>query len=381
MLSHPEEIFHSIALTLVPQIGSIQSKILLDHLGSASQVFKTPRHQLEKIPGIGSMRAGSIIGFRAGHEVEKEIKFIEHGGITVLPYNSKDYPKRLKNCPDPPAVLFYRGNADLNATKIISIVGTRQHSQLATETVGAFLESWKQLEIVTVSGLAYGVDHIVHSESMTHGLKTVGVLAHGLDKIYPQSHHALARKMTAHGGLLTEFLSGTQPDKQNFPRRNRIVAGLCDALLVIETDIKGGSMITAELASGYDREVFAIPGRIQDEKSHGCNYLIRENKARLTMHPSDILEFMNWDIKEPAQIPSANESMFTGTDPDQQIIMGIIRKEAPVHIDQLQLIAGMTHGRLMTALLNLEMENHIVQLPGKHYKLNQGSAFQNLLRI
>jgi DNA processing protein len=381
MLSHTEEVLYSIALTKVPQIGSIQSRMLLDQFGSALQVFRTPRHQLEKIQGIGTMRAANITNFREFRAAEKELEFISRSGISALTYNSEAYPKRLKNCPDPPPLLFYKGNANLNAKKIISIVGTRQHSTHAVETVAAFLESWKQMDILTVSGLAYGVDQLAHSESLKYGLMSVGVLAHGLDKIYPSSHHALARQMVSQGGLLTEFLSGTQPDKQNFPRRNRIVAGLCDALLVIETDIKGGSMITAELASGYNREVFAIPGRIQDEKSHGCNYLIRENKARLTMHPSDLLEFMNWDLPETEPVPVKEEAMFMGSDPDQQLLMGIIRQDGPIHIDQLQIRSGLAFSRLMTALLYLEMEKHILQLPGKHYRPNQRSSFQNLLRI
>ena len=380
MNSPSEELLYSILLTMVPQVGSIQSRILLEQLGSAKKIFHTARSRLEKIPGIGPVRATAIASFRDHKKAEKEIRFIEHNGIRPLTFYSKDYPSRLRNCPDPPPLLYYKGTADLNSKKILSIVGTRKETDLGRELINAYLEAWRDDDLLIISGLAYGIDQLAHRASLRNGLSTVGVLAHGLDKIYPQSHISLAREMKEKGGLLTEFLSNTQPDKQNFPRRNRIVAGISDALLVIETDIKGGSMITAELASGYSREVFAIPGRIQDEKSQGCNYLIRENKARLTMHPMDIPEFMNWTIRTPAT-PSHVEPLFNELDPDQLLIAGLLKDHGIMHIDQIQSLSGLQHSRFSSTLLSMEMDRIILQVPGKLYKLNQVGGGQNLLRI
>jgi DNA processing protein len=380
MNSLGEELLYSISLSLVPQVGCIQARILLEQLGSAKKIFHTSRSRLEKIPGIGPVRAAAISSFRDHKKAEKEIRFIEHNNIKPLLYFSPDYPLRLKNCPDPPPLLFFKGNADLNTKKILSIVGTRKQTDIGKEIIDAYIEAWGEDDILIISGLAYGVDQLAHRACLRNNIQTVGVLAHGLDKIYPPSHLSLAREMKEKGGLVSEFLSGTQPDKQNFPRRNRIVAGICDALLVIETDIKGGSMITAELAAGYNREVFAVPGRIHDEKSQGCNYLIRENKARLTMHPSDILEFMNWaSATKTERVPVA--PLFNDLDPDQLLITGLLRDHGIMHIDQIQSLSGLPHSRFSSILLCMEMDRIILQVPGKQYKLNQVGGAQNLLRI
>jgi DNA processing protein len=373
-----EELMYLIALGMVPNIGTVQSKVLLEYLKSAKAIFHTPLSRLEKIPGMGPVRASSIHAFRDFRAAEKECAFVTRNGIKPLAINSADYPQRLKHCQDPPHLLFYKGSTDLNSSKILGIVGTRRETDLGRDLIDAYIDSWKGLDMVIVSGLAYGVDQHAHRACVRNSISTVGVLAHGLDKIYPQAHLSLARQMVANGGLLTEFLSGTQPDRQNFPRRNRIVAGICDAVLVVETDVKGGSMITAELAAGYSREVFAIPGRIHDRKSQGCNYLIRENKARLTMHPSDLLEFMNWDAP---QATSNQEHLFPALDPDQQMLAGLVKQHGIIHIDQLQSLSGLPHSRFSASLLFLEMEKILVQLPGKQFKLNQVAGGQNLLRI
>ncbi|HEX5667961.1 MAG TPA: DNA-processing protein DprA, partial [Chitinophagaceae bacterium] len=273
-MKDPGELLYFIALTQVPQIGSVHSKILLEKFGTAGEVFRAKRSLLEKIDGIGAIRAKNISNFKDLRKAEKELAFIEKYRINPLMFHQDEYPKRLKQCADPPVILFYKGNADLNAEKIISIVGTRKQTDYGRFLVEHYLEAWKDQEILIISGLAYGIDQIAHRNSLRFGLSTVGVLANGLDTIYPSSHTSLARDMILNGGLITEFLSGTKPDKQNFPRRNRIVAGMSDAVLVVETDIKGGSMITAEIAGGYNREIFAIPGRVHDRKSAGCNCLI-----------------------------------------------------------------------------------------------------------
>lgn len=377
MVENMEELMYTIALTMVPQIGSIQSRILLDQLVTAKAVFQAPASRLERISGIGPVRARAIRTFHDFRKAEKECRTMERLQIRPLLYNSKEYPHRLKNCPDPPPLLFYKGTADLQAARIIAMVGTRKETDYGREMVQVYVEALQGLPVVVVSGLAYGIDQCTHQACVEKKIPTVGVLAHGLDKIYPSSHYMLARKMENSGGLLTEFCTGTQPDRQNFPRRNRIVAGICDAVLVVETDIKGGSMITAEIANGYHREVFAIPGKIADEKSQGCNYLIRENRARLTMHPSDLLQFMNW---EESPRP-ASEALFTSADPDQQLVLGILQQYSSLHVDQLKDMSGLPHSRIAAALLGLEMEKRVTPLPGKVYRLQTAAQGQNLLRI
>jgi DNA processing protein len=376
MVSVNEELLYHIALTLVPQVGDKCAKALLDRLGSARKIFQAPRSRLEKIPGVGPARAQAVTAFRDFRRADQECRYMERNRIRALLYGNDDYPYRLTQCADAPPVLFYRGNADLNTQKIISVVGTRRGTDLGRAWVDAYIDAWRDRGLLIISGLAYGIDHDAHRACLRNGIPTIGVLAHGLDKIYPPSHHALAMQMTEQGGLLTEFISGTRPERQNFPKRNRIVAGLSDAVLVVETDVKGGSMITAELASGYDREVFAIPGRIQDEKSHGCNFLIRENRARLTMHPSDLLDFMNWDPVTPRQVAIP----VTDLSEDQRLVLGLLRTNGPLQVDELQVRSGLSTGRFSSALLFLEMEKWVVPAPGKQYRLAEPAGGQNLLR-
>jgi len=379
MSVNADEVIHAIALTMVPQIGCIQHRILLEQLGSARAVFHTPVSRLEKIPGIGPVRARAITTARDLRRAEKELRTMERLQIRAMLYHGDEYPKRLKNCPDPPPVLFYRGTSDLNTTRMIGVVGTRQETTYGRELIDAYIDGWRDAGLIVVSGLAYGVDHLTHLTCVKKHIETVGVLAHGLDKIYPSSHWQLAREMEACGGLLTEFVTGTQPDRQNFPRRNRIVAGICEAVLVVETDIKGGSMITAELANDYNREVFAIPGKIGDEKSQGCNYLIRENRARLTMHPHDVLQCLNWDLAPVDRSPDTN--LLTVTDPDQQLLLSLFPGGEPMHIDQLMGLSGLPYSRFSAALIGLELDQKLIPLPGKRYQLNRMVQGQNLLRI
>lgn len=357
----PEEVFYAISLTQVPQIGSFHTKLLIDHFGSAKAVFNAGPECLEMVPGIGSVRAKNIRGFRNFKKAEKEMDFIDRFHISPLLLQDDHYPKRLKHCEDPPLVLFFKGNADLNAGKTLSVVGTRKQTEYGCANVEAYVEGLAQPDLLVISGLAYGIDQIAHRAALQHGLPTVGVLASGMNIIYPAAHTALAREMTTHGGLLTEFLSGTKPEKQNFPRRNRIVAGMCDALLVAETDIKGGSMITADIAAGYHREIFAIPGRLHDRKSAGCNSLIRDNKARLTLHPSDLLEQMNWASTKPK---AKQADLFGELGVTEARIVQILSGTEPMHIDWLMAAAGLTRGTLYGTLLHLEMAGLIIQLPG-----------------
>ncbi|MDX2046898.1 MAG: DNA-processing protein DprA [Chitinophagaceae bacterium] len=360
-------LLHHIALTTVPHIGDVHARILIDYYKNPEKIFKARKSELEKLPGIGEIRANSIKAFTDFKKAEDELAFIEKYKIKTLTIDDAAYPKRLLNCYDAPTVLYYRGAADLNAGKVISIIGTRNNTEYGKEAAKKIIEELEPHKVLVVSGLAYGVDSIAHKLSLKHELPTVGVLAHGLDRIYPAEHKTLAKDMLVNGGLLTDFMSGTKPDKQNFPKRNRIVAGIADAVLVIETSIKGGSMITAELANGYNKDVFAIPGRMDDGKSEGCNYLIKTNKAVLVTSGKDIADFMNWDMLSVKHKPQ--RELFIDLTADEKIIVDILKQQDAVHIDELYIKSGLRSSAVAAAILNLELQNVVETLPGKMYKL------------
>lgn len=363
------DLLHQIALTRVPNIGDVHAKALIQIYGSAQAVFKAKRKELEKIEGIGSIRAGAIKDFSDFSSSEEEITFIEKYRITPLFITDEGYPRRLLNCFDCPALLYYRGNADLNNSKIISIVGTRNNSSYGKTVCEKFIEELKQGNILIVSGLAFGIDTIAHKAALRNDLQTVAVLAHGLDRIYPEQNKSLAKQITGHGGLLTEFISNTNPDKQNFPKRNRIVAGMCDAVIVIESSKKGGSLITAELGNGYNKDVFAIPGRTNDAKSEGCNYLIKNNKAALINSADDFLDMMGWSVRLRPAHEKKQRELFIELSPDEKIVVDILQQQENIHIDELYFKSGLSSSAVATALLMLEMQNVIISMPGKVYKL------------
>ena len=362
------DLLYQIALTLVPNIGDVHAKALIAVYGDAQSVFKAKRKELDAIDGIGTVRAKSIKDFTDFSSSEEEIKFIEKYKITPLFITAENYPKRLLNCYDSPAMLYYRGNADLNSSRIISVVGTRNHSDYGKFVCEKFIEEIKEENILVVSGLAFGIDTIAHKAALKNSLQTVAVLAHGLDRIYPAQNKNLAKQITEQGGLLTEFLSNSNPDKQNFPKRNRIVAGICDAVIVIESSKKGGSLITAELGNSYNKDVFAIPGRINDTKSEGCNYLIQNNKAALINSANDFLETMNWKPTQKTS-PKKQRELFIELSPDEKIVVDILQQQDSIQIDELYFKSGLSSSAVATALLMLEMQNVVQSLPGKLYKL------------
>ncbi len=363
------DLLYQIALTLVPNIGDIHAKTLISIYGNAQSVFKARKKELEKIEGIGTIRAGSIKDFTDFSSSEEEIKFIEKYKITPLFLTDENYPKRLLNGFDCPSLLYYRGNADLNAEKIISIVGTRNNSAYGKTVCEKFIEELREENILIVSGLAFGIDTIAHKSALKNNLQTVAVLAHGLDRIYPPQNKSLAKQITEQGGLLTDFISNTNPDKQNFPKRNRIVAGICDAVIVIESSKKGGSLITAELGNGYNKDVFAIPGRTTDTKSEGCNYLIKNNKAALINSADDFLEMMGWSLRLRSGPVKKQRELFIELSPDERTLVEILRQKDGIHIDELYFKSGLSSSAVATALLMLEMQAVVVSLPGKVYKL------------
>ncbi len=362
------DLLYQIALTLVPNIGDVHAKALVNIYGDAQSIFKAKRKDLDHMEGIGIVRARSIKSFTDFSVPEAEIKFIEKYKITPLFITDDNYPKRLLNCYDSPSLLYYRGNANLNNSKIISIVGTRNNSDYGKLICEKFIEELQAENILVVSGLAFGIDTIAHKAALKNRLQTVGVLGHGLDRIYPQQNKVLARQLTEQGGLLTEFISNTNPDKQNFPKRNRIVAGLCDAVIIIESGKKGGSLITAELGNGYNKDVFAIPGRTNDSKSEGCNYLIKNNKAALIDSADDFLSMMNWKLSAKTAVKKQRE-LFIELLPDEKVIIAILQQQEIIQIDELYFKSKLSSSAISTALLMLEMQGLVISLPGKLYKL------------
>ena len=362
-------LLHQVALTLVPNIGAVQARILVNHFGDAAAIFKAKKSVLDKLEGIGEIRAASIREFNGFKRAEEEIAFIEKYKIIPLFLTDEAYPKRLLNCYDPPAILYYRGRANLNAAKIIAIVGTRSKTDYGKQLTERLVADLEEQQILVISGLALGIDAVAHKAALKHKTPTVAVMAHGLDKIYPAEHTFLAKDIIKeNGGLLTEFRSKTKPDKHNFPSRNRIVAGMSDATIVIETDIKGGSMITAELANGYNKDVFAFPGRTTDNKSAGCNYLIKNNKAILLTGAQDLIDILGWAEKKNSPKKPQKE-LFIQLSEEEKIIVELLKEKETVPIDELRIKSNLNSSMVAAAILNLELQNVVTSLPGKLYKL------------
>lgn len=362
-----DELLHLIALTCVPNIGGVHARTLLRHLGSAPAVFRAKRQELDRIPGIGAVRASAIRGYRDFSRAEAELRYLEKSGVQAVAEGEALYPRRLLHCPDAPLLLFLRGNGSLNGGRTISIVGTRTPTAYGRDWLAGFVQDLAPYRPAIVSGLAYGIDTAAHRHALHCGLPTFGVLAHGLDRVYPPANQALAREMTEHGGLLSEYLSGTPPDAQNFPRRNRIVAALSDAVVVVETGERGGSMITADIANGYHREVMALPGRVCDAKSQGCNRLIREHRAHLVGCAEDLVRLLNWD--QPARHTRHIQTrLFEALDEREQRILDAATRQQGIHIDELLQQTGSRAGEAAAAILNLEMAGRLEALPGKRYR-------------
>ena len=365
------EIIYQLALAQVPNIGAVHAKKLCDTFGSASEIFNTSQKDLEKIEFIGTIKAKSIKRFKDFGKAENELRFIEKYAIKSLFLTSPEYPQRLLNCFDPPTILFYKGDADLNASKIVAIVGTRNHSEYGKNFTDKLVKTLARLNVIVVSGLAFGIDSIAHKCSLKYNLPTVAVVAHGLDIIYPEENTSLAKQIIHDGGLLTEFRSNTKPDKHNFPSRNRIVAGISDATIVVESGSKGGSIITANLAWDYNRDVFAVPGRSIDTKSEGCNKLIKDNKATLLDDPAQFIDTMGWNDDSETKKKTVQAQLFINFKEDEKRILNCLTATEIAGIDELNFKTGLSSSDIASALLNLEMQGVLKALPGKRYALNQ----------
>jgi DNA processing protein len=363
---------YNIALTLIPSIGDVLAKKLVAYCGNAEQVFKERRSALEKIPGVGSAYAQAVIHHKAFDQAEKEMRFLMENNIQALFYLDAAYPKRLLHCDDGPVMLYFKGHTDLNAKKILSIVGTREATDYGKMNCDKLIRDLASHRITVVSGLAYGIDTCAHRAALDQQLPTVCVLAHGLNKIYPASNKLIAEKMLEHGGWLSDFTSGTKPDRENFPRRNRIVAGISDATIVIESKAKGGSLITAEIANSYHRDVFAFPGRTDDVYSAGCNNLIKQHKASLIQSAADLIYLLGWDhSKMPASNPVIQKQLFVELKPDEELIVNVLREKKQLAIDDLCLLTRLTMSTVSSLLLTLEFSGIVKLLPGKVYRLHE----------
>jgi len=363
-------LFHQIALSCLPGIGSVLARNLLSYFGNEEEIFTAKGRHLVKVPGIGPKTLELIINHEVFKYAEAELKFIDKYKIKPLFLTDVDYPKRLRNCADAPVMLYFKGNADLNKSKIVSVVGTRNATDYGREICKNLIAGLMVYDPLIVSGLAYGIDGAAHKESLKLEIPSVGVLAHGLDRIYPAQHRNMAEKMLDCGGLLTEFMSGTIPDRENFPKRNRIIAGLSDVTIVVEASIKGGALITAELANSYNRDVFAFPGRINDDFSLGCNYLIKTHRANLITKVEDIEYIMGWN-KDAEKPVKTQLSLLINLTADEQIIVNVLSSKGNLAVDELSYLTGLQQSKLAFIILGMEMKGIIILMPGKVYKLVQ----------
>ena len=347
---------HKIALGLIPRIGDINARKLVSHFGSVDAIYSEPYRNLVKIPGIGPEIAGYICDRTYLDTAEKEAEYVTKNNIRTCFYLDNDYPFRLRQCEDSPVVFFFSGNCDLNGPKILSVVGTRSATsrgrEICEKIIGGLALSHPDL--IIVSGLAYGIDIAAHKAALDHKIKTIAVLAHGLKTIYPAVHYSVAKAMVANGGLLTDFFSDALPERNNFLKRNRIIAGLSDATLVIESGSTGGALVTADIANSYNRDVFAVPGRCEDQWSAGCNNLIRNNKAALVCSSGDIEYFLNWTTS-PSNQP-VQRSLFSDLDESEQGIYELLNKEGELTIDTICRTLAVPVYKLSSLLLQMELK-------------------------
>ena len=372
---HTQEIVSSIALTKLNGLSLLNARTLLDSLGSASEVFA---HRKDIVGVIPDASKRLVAAFDHTDEAlrlaEEEMKFVEQKRLRVLTLNDVDYPQRLRECEDAPLVLYYCGSANLNSQRVISIVGTRKCSEYGREVCNNFIADLKRYypDTLIVSGLAYGIDVCAHRATLDNGMSTIGVLAHGLDTIYPSMHRQIAADMVhRQGGLLTEYGVHTTPEKGNFVRRNRIVAGMCDACIVVESSERGGSLITAELAMEYNRDVFAFPGRVYDEYSRGCNNLIRRQQATLLTCAADLLDAMGWDnpLKKDSKRKVVQQELFPDLTDEERALVNTLNDVDDKHINQIAIDANIPYSRASMILFDLEMKGIVKALGGARYRL------------
>ena len=361
------ELFNILALLKVEGVGDIVAKKLINHYGSAVNVFNAKANQLKSIDGIGDILIKKLKDKTVFEKAEQELRFIEKEQTTILYYQNDDYPNKLKHCIDGPVLLFASGNLNFENRKIISIVGTREITSYGTNFCKKLIEDLAVFNPIIVSGFAYGVDIVAHQAAMDNNLQTIGVLAHGLNQVYPKPHKKYVAKMEQNGGFLTEFWSNSNPEKENFVKRNRIVAGMSEATVVIESAEKGGSLITAIMANDYNRDVFAVPGRTSDKFSQGCNNLIKTQRANLMTSAADLVYILNWELESKASKP-VQKQLFVSLDNDEQKIYNYLQQNGKQLLDIIALECEFPIFRISSILLNMELKGVIRPLPGKLFE-------------
>ena len=362
------ELLFLLALQKIEGVGDIVAKKLLLHCGSAETIFKTKASQLSSIDGVGNVLLKNLKNKSVFAEAENELKYIRENNINVSFYKDETYPDRLKHCIDSPVLLFTAGNLNFKNRKIISIVGTRQITSYGTDFCKKLIEDLAPLNPIIVSGFAYGVDIVAHQTAMDLNLQTIGVLAHGLNQIYPKTHSKYVAKMEQNGGFMTEFWSNSNPEKENFVRRNRIVAGISEATIVIESAEKGGSLITANLANDYNRDVFAVPGRTSDKLSQGCNNLIKTARANLLTSAADIMYILNWQPEDSSVAKVIQKQLFVTLDSQEQKIYDYLQKNGKQLLDVIAIENDFPVFKISSYLLNMELKGVIRPLPGKLFE-------------
>lgn len=373
MMKPTDELKYRIALSLLPNVGPVLARNLVSYCGSVEAVFKQKLKALEKIPEIGPKTAEKIKKHSLFARADEEVEFILKHNIQTFFYLDDNYPQRLKHCHDAPILLYFKGNVDVNKSRIIAIVGTRNASDYGKNITDKLIEELATLDVTIVSGLAYGIDIHAHRAALKVDIPTIAVMAHGLDRIYPSQHRSTAAKMLKCGGLLTEYPSNTNPDRENFPSRNRIVAGICDAVIVIEAAKKGGALITADIAHSYSRDVFAVPGRLDDQYSEGCNNLIKINRAALITSAADVSYLMGWERAANLQNESVSKAiqkqLFVDLNVDEEALVKILEHNSKADIDSLAMDLQWPFTKLSSVLLGMEMKGLLKALPGKKYQL------------
>lgn len=364
-----QELFYRLALKNADLVGDITAKKLMAHFGSAQEVFKKTSKHWVKIDGVGQKLISSLSDKSIFEKAEKEIHYLdENPDIKTFTFDEADYPEKLKHCIDGPVLLFAKGNIRLQHQKIISIVGTRQITTYGMEFCEKLIEEIAPFNPVIVSGLAYGVDIQAHKNALKNKLQTVACLAHGLTQIYPKTHQKYVADICQNGGLVTDFISSESPEKDNFLKRNRIIAGLSEGTIVVESAEKGGSLVTAEMAHAYNREVFAVPGKAFDKYSKGCNRLIQTEKARLLTSGADLAYWLNWDLPEINAPKPVQKQIFVELSPDAQTLYDYLNKEGQQPIDLIALSCQLPTHKVATLLLNLELQGLVRPLPGKLFE-------------
>lgn len=360
------QLTEQIALTLLKGVGPVKAKQLISKLNGIEPIFKSSIEEIHEVTGISKKFLFEMEREEAYLKAKKEIRFIQQKNIQPIFYLDDNYPRRLKECGDAPLLLYAKGEMNLNVNKVVSIVGTRSATEYGKGICEELIKGFIGKDILVVSGMAYGIDILIHQFCVKYNVPTIGVLGHGLDRLYPSQHLETALKMYENGGLITEFLPGTRPERENFPMRNRIVAGMSDATIVVESMEKGGSLITADLANDYNRDVFAFPGNVGQKFSKGCNQLILDQKAHLLTDTSSFLKWMHWD--EQKKTENVQRTLFLNLSEEEQRIMTILQMK-PHHIDSIAHLMALSVSKISVLLFNLEMNGLISSLPGKQYQI------------